>query len=264
MWNDTNAFVSFQETSNCYVTLANSTKVPVIGVGTIRFKSQGYILQLNDVFYVPTLTNSLYSIRQHRCYHKCTAQFNNAGCYLNYPQLTINLDDTNDMIFYAQSMDTNTTKIHWSSPPTMHAKTAAIIPKSLLSNSPNPSANKLPTRLTAHDLFIYMGFRQIKNIKECMTIVQPAVKYIEGGDIPHEIAEYLTIQRFTSNKHPIPCPSNFFDIAHMYIVYGDVVAPGNIKYGLLIVDRKTRYSYILPLKAKNKETIVEALTYLKL
>ncbi len=33
----------------------------------------------------------------------------------------------------------------------------------------------------------------------------------------------------------------------MDITYGDTVAPGGIKFALLIVDRKTRYNFVLPL-----------------
>ena len=49
----------------------------------------------------------------------------------------------------------------------------------------------------------------------------------------------------------------------MDITYGDTVAPGGIKFALLIVDRKTRYNFILPLTNCKSTTIISALQKLK-
>ena len=50
----------------------------------------------------------------------------------------------------------------------------------------------------------------------------------------------------------------------MDIAYGDVVAPVGIKFALIVVDRKTRYAYVLPLRNCQSSTIVQALQQLHL
>ena len=45
----------------------------------------------------------------------------------------------------------------------------------------------------------------------------------------------------------VPRPHHFFDVAHIDITYGDTVAPGEIKFALLIADTKNRYNYCIPL-----------------
>ncbi len=66
MWNDPHAFVSFiPETEGGYVKLVNNAKIPIVGSGTIRINFNDYIIEIDDVFYVPSLINSLYSKKQH-------------------------------------------------------------------------------------------------------------------------------------------------------------------------------------------------------
>ena len=50
----------------------------------------------------------------------------------------------------------------------------------------------------------------------------------------------------------------------MDITYGDTVAPGGIKFALLIVDRKTRYNFVLPLTDWKSISIINALQKLKI
>ena len=49
----------------------------------------------------------------------------------------------------------------------------------------------------------------------------------------------------------------------MDIAYGDTVAPGGIKFALIIVDRKTRYNYVFPLTDCKSTTIIATLQLLK-
>ncbi len=51
----------------------------------------------------------------------------------------------------------------------------------------------------------------------------------------------------------------FFDAAHLDIAYGDTVAPGGIKFALIIVDRKIRYTYALPLCDCKSVSLINAL-----
>ena len=77
--------------------------------------------------------------------------------------------------------------------------------------------------------------------------------------LPKDISQYIPIQRTRHNNNPIPRHQQFFDVAHMDIGYGDAIAPGGYKFVLLIVDRKTRNSYIFGLKDTKATSIVTAL-----
>ena len=89
------------------------------------------------------------------------------------------------------------------------------------------------------------------------------VTIVNTGEVPKDISQYTTITRQKHNKNQIPRPDNFFDVAHMDIGYGDTMAPGGYKYILLIVDRKTRFSYVFGLKNTKADSIVTALKELK-
>ena len=49
----------------------------------------------------------------------------------------------------------------------------------------------------------------------------------------------------------------------MDITYGDTVAPGGIQYALVIVDCKTRYKFVLPLRDCKSNAIITSLQKLK-
>ncbi len=66
MWNDYWAFTTFNKMKNSYVSLANNYKVPIEGCRTIQLNINGYYLQLHNVYHIPDLQYSLYSVKQHR------------------------------------------------------------------------------------------------------------------------------------------------------------------------------------------------------
>ena len=113
--------------------------------------------------------------------------------------------------------------------------------------------------MTTVDLHKYFGFWTLKNISHFQTVALQNVSIIPAGDIPMEIGDVTSLRKTTSNKSPVPRPTEFFDAAHMDIAYGDVIAPGGIKFALIIVDRKTRYTYVLPLKNCQNQSIIIAL-----
>ncbi len=79
MWNDGSAFIQFKYLNNCYVTLANNFKILIKGQGSIQLKINGYLLHIHDVYLVPTLQFSLYSVKKHR---KNTEKTLNAPVFL--------------------------------------------------------------------------------------------------------------------------------------------------------------------------------------
>lgn len=130
------------------------------------------------------------------------------------------------------------------------------------SHKPNPN-HQSNRRITNIDIHKYLGFRTLKTLKPFELVSQNTVQFVNAGEIPLNHSDFTTIQRHTSNKNPAERPKHFFDVAHMDITYGDTVVPGGIKFALIIVDRKTRYNYILPLKDCKGSSITEALLQLK-
>ena len=69
-----------------------------------------------------------------------------------------------------------------------------------------------------------------------------------AGEVPFEIDSSTTNKQHTPNTDPVERSNQFFDVAHLDIAYGDTVAPGGIKYTLIIIDCKTHYTYIFHYK----------------
>ena len=161
-------------------------------------------------------------------------------------------------------MSHRATKIHWSSTDGIKyaRKTSTNKPIKMPDQKPNPN-KQVHRKITNIDIHKYMGFRTLKNLKTFQSVSKNNITFVNAGEIPVSHGDFTTIQKHRSNKHDVPRPSRFFDIAHMDITYGDTIAPGGIKYALLIVDRKTRYNFILPLQDCKSTSIITALQKLK-
>ena len=181
MWNDPHAFVSFiPETDGGYVKLANNAKMPIVGSGTIRITFNDYILEIDDVFYIPSLLNSLYSVKQHirnpSCAFHCAYEY---GCRLLFPHFTIHIDDS-DKLYLPFSRPSPSTKVHWSNIH-QHKKAFTVqLPKVQPHHKPNPSYRN-SWRITNHELHRYLGYRNQKlddfklAIQDTVTIVNSIV-----------------------------------------------------------------------------------------
>ena len=260
MWKNTSAFILYNKLSNSYVSLANDAKIPIYGYGTIQININGFILCLHDIYHVPNLSYNLYSVKQHKQYYKYSCSFGYEGDLLTFPKLSFSIDDLDDLMIYATNVGPSTNKIHWCSNDGKYihgAKTTISTPppRRLSSHKPNPSKSH-HRKFTTIDLHKYFGFRTLKNLSHFKTVALPNVTIIPAGDHPMELGDVSTIKRHTSNKLPVPRPNYFFDAAHMDIAYGDVVAPGGIKFSLIIVARKTRNTYVLPLKNCQSQSII--------
>ena len=246
--------------------MANKEKVPITGIGTIQLNINGFTLRIHKVYYIPSLAFCLYSVKEHMKYNKCFTHFGNNHATLSFPKFKFTIFNEDDLYIYVRSIGQSTNKIHWDSNDHSQHHTNNCLqtskPQHMPSYKPNPSkaANR---RITNIDLHRYFGFRTLKNIKYFITVSKPTVQIIDAGDIPLEIGALSHIQRTTRNTLPLQRPNAFFDVAHMDIAYGDVTAPGAIKYSLIIVDRKTRFTYTLPLKNCKGESIIFALKKLK-
>ena len=270
MWNTPAAFVTFIPLKKSYVTLASNVKIKCGGSGTIRIKIDTKYLQIHDVLLVPNLRCCLYSIRQHQRYLNCAFEANNSTCNLSFPSFSFGINDSTDMVLPLQNIGTTNNSIHWDSTdtPTPAAYQVASPyqtyspPLPLPFHKPNPS-NATKTRITSHQLHRYLGFRSISNIKALQTCIDNNTKLVDSGEIPKQIGDFTTIQRTTSNKSSLPRPRQFFDVAHLDIGYGDSIAPGGIRYVLLLVDRKNQFPIERPLQSMASSHIIRQLKYIK-
>ena len=129
MWNNVTAFVSFcPEENGGYVKVANDQKIPIIGYGTICFEINNYTIKLEDVFYTPSLWDSLFSVHQHCRCTNCSFICNNDGCHLHFPRFTIPVPDDDEMVVKIKSLGTTINKIHWSNIPHSVADNAKTTP----------------------------------------------------------------------------------------------------------------------------------------
>ena len=115
MWSDSTAFISFAPAVNSYASLVNDYRIPVKGVGSIKLKVNGYILQLHNVYYIPDLQYCLYLMKQHQLYLNCSCLFDNDAATLSFPHFNVNTNEDHDMLICAVSLKHKASKIHWSS-----------------------------------------------------------------------------------------------------------------------------------------------------
>ena len=266
MWTDPTSFISFAPVNHSYVPLANNYKIPMKCIGSIQLNINGYILQIHNVYYVPDLQYCLYSVKQYRKYQECSCIFNNYAALFSFPHFTINICDDHDMYITATSLQHRASIIHWCSTDGLTSSGYHIdgnqVPHHLPFHEPNPS-KQVQRRISNIDIHKYMGFRTLKILKSFQEVSQNTVTFINTGKIPKDIGNYTTIKKHTHNKNTVQQPHHFFDVAHIDIAYGDTVAPGALKFALMVVDRKTRYNYCLPLTDCKSTTITNKLQKLK-
>jgi hypothetical protein len=65
MFNDRKFFSSMQPSQGHVILGDGTTKIPIQGIGTVTCNIHGNILQIQDVRFVPGLSESIYSLLQH-------------------------------------------------------------------------------------------------------------------------------------------------------------------------------------------------------
>eukprot|EP00804_Cyclotella_cryptica_P014487 CCRYP_004816-RA/>CCRYP_004816-RA protein AED:0.72 eAED:0.72 QI:0/-1/0/1/-1/1/1/0/939 len=99
MFPDYSAFLSYRRQSNRFVTLGDTTKLPILGEGSAKVKLNGKVIILRRCLHVPDLRNPLYSLRQHRKMPGCgTYSDFDHGAFILFPRFTLQIDDTVDNI----------------------------------------------------------------------------------------------------------------------------------------------------------------------
>ena len=96
MWHDYLAFTSYHPTSSQHVLLADNTKAPVTGVGSIKILLDGRVCGFRNVLHIPSLRVPLYSLRAHRRMEGCGFLGDN-GCFQVYfPGFVTTVEDSVD------------------------------------------------------------------------------------------------------------------------------------------------------------------------
>ena len=120
--------------------MANKTQVPISGIGSIQININGFILRIHNVYYIPHLAYSLYSVKEHMTYNNCYTYFGNSKAVLSCPRFKFTIFNDQDLYINVRSVGTNSNKIHWDSndSPTQKAYNTTL-PQNLPAYKPNPS-----------------------------------------------------------------------------------------------------------------------------
>jgi hypothetical protein len=97
------AFTSYKPTPQSYVILADKSKVPCLGTGTVMFTLQDKNISLRDVLHVPKLQSPLLSVRCYRRLKGCCFLADNSGSFLTFPH------DSSDCTIARKICSSNTT-----------------------------------------------------------------------------------------------------------------------------------------------------------
>ena len=95
-------FLSYRKQANCWVTLGDDTKLPILGEGSAKIKLNGKVVILRRCLHVPGLHNPLYSLRKHRKMPGYgTYSDYDHGAFILFPRFTLQIDDSvNNFISY--------------------------------------------------------------------------------------------------------------------------------------------------------------------
>ncbi len=89
-------FISYKDTPSSCVILADKSKVPSFGTGTVRLFLQNKPIIIHDVLHVPRLCSPLLSIRCFRQLAGCSFIAHNTGSFLIFPTFVLPVDDSSD------------------------------------------------------------------------------------------------------------------------------------------------------------------------
>ena len=121
-----------------------------------------------------------------------------------------------------------------------------------------PNASDTVTTLTSADrIYRSMGNRRFRSYDRFGQVLQNA-KYINSGEPLQSLGEFANLKRRRRGK-VLPPSKKYLDKVHMDIVYGDFVSKLGFRYGLLLIDRATKYIWFYGLKSLSSDNIIAAL-----
>ena len=91
-------FITLIEVKNCYVTLGDgTTKIHVMGKSPIRVYMDSHIVELQHLFFVPNLEDTLFSVTEHIQSSNCSLKTEKNSYTLYYPIFSINAKLDNEV-----------------------------------------------------------------------------------------------------------------------------------------------------------------------
>lgn len=121
-----------------------------------------------------------------------------------------------------------------------------------------PSQTPKVKRFTTQELHCLIGFRNLKNYENLISVSQPTITIAKGGELPLEIRDVTTIPKSNRNTKLVLRPPKYLRVVHMDIGYGPCISISGFKYVLLFVDRVSRKAFVYGIKNLTNDSITDA------
>ena len=276
-----------------YVVVANDTRVPIHGIGTVRFQLNGHEVLLRRVYHVPGLNGSLLSIRTHRRRGPgCTFLADSQGCHLTFPGFVVEIDDSVDVLIACGPSEGGT--LSYEQPPphstqALHARNKAIKAHASCRRSripidavhlqrPDPVSAKndleelihavLPTHYvpeSSSTAVLKQSSAELHRLFGCRKLDYSTLPFLGDGlhvttdrEPPMTIGDTVNINR-GARGGPVPRPPRARHTIGADIGFGEGSGPGGYKYCLFLVDLATRYTWVYGLSDLSGDSIADAL-----
>lgn len=122
------------------------------------------------------------------------------------------------------------------------------------SYTPAPAENS--TSFDALRLHLIFGCRRFRNQLHIAAASKNAT-IIKCGEMPQTIGDFTTMNNPAKGKS-IRKRRKYMDKVHMDIVYGDCMSLGGYRYGLVLVDVATRFTWVFGLTSLSSNDIIDA------
>jgi hypothetical protein len=293
MFNDKGLFYYYKDISaeGRHVIVADDATIPILGLGHVRFNLAGRTVELRNVLHVPELQMPLLSVRTHRRRGPgCSFLADASGCWLTFPSLCIEIDDTADCLL-PFSYSSATDSPEYAQPRTIRSRSRAYLATtvkarrvaveqqqtSMTHPTPDPAlkpadgndnpflpAYSIPEsfapkvrKWSGPELHKMFGSRHLPNYK--------LLEHLGSGLHVHNprqstptIGDMVNLKRGPRGKL-LERPRGKLHTIGMDIGYGDGKSPGGFTHCLVLVDLATRHAWTYGLPNTSGTSIVDAL-----
>ena len=297
LWNCRDDFAVYSDISGTgrFVTLADDSKVPIMGVGTVQIRLAGKVIRLNDVFHVPRLDMCLLSIRVHRRRGDgCSFIADSSGCFYTFPTFTIEVNDDTDVTLPFSSCSSSSIP-DFSDPHHSSAYLASValrraylgasvfgrrVSSSLHSNTTSAISTPLPgqavaqaesvaipsryvpcsggpksLKLTGPQLHEYFGSRRLNY--NILPHLGTGLEVPLSEDTRLAVGDVVNIKRTRCGGELAHSPIANHTVG-ADIGYGDGTSPGGYKYCLFLTCLGTKATFAYGLRDTKGETLCDA------